>query len=97
MLDYLVELVLMPDVGLVALNDAARRPGRGHGLVQVPGSGHRVGNVLDLLADVEGDDAGAEGREPERVRPSLPAGGSRNENHFAGEAGRGRAGHAAIR
>jgi hypothetical protein len=48
-------------------------------LGQVVGGGHRDGDRLDLLADVDGDDVGALLGEPDRVAAALPSGGSGDE------------------
>ncbi len=52
---------------------------------EVVGCCHRVGNRCDLVTDVDRDDAGAVGSQPDRFRAALTAGGAGDERNLAFE------------
>ena len=52
---------------------------------QIVGGGHRVGDRGDLVADVDRDDVGAVGRQPDRLRAALTASRAGDERDLACE------------
>src|ERR1700742_820733 len=73
----------IPNVALLGNDAAARLLDEVDGLVEVFAGRHRVGDAVDLTAEIEGDDVGALLGEPNRMRPPLATRGAGDERDFA--------------
>ena len=70
-------------VGLHRDHPAVQRLDQAGGLLQVVRAGQVVGQAVDVVADVDGDDVRALLRQPHRVAAALTAGGPGDEGNFA--------------
>ena len=71
------------DVGLPGEDAPVQRLDRPHRLGELLRGAHLVAHRLQLGADVDRDDVGALLRQPDRVAPTLAAGGSGDEGDLA--------------
>ena len=74
------EPVEVPDVALLGHDAPTGLLDEVHGLVEIFGRGHRIGDAIDLVAEVERDDVGAFLCKPDGVRTALTAGRARDED-----------------
>ena len=71
------------DVGLLGDDAATGLLDEVHGLVEVLAGGHRIGDAVDLFAEVDGDDVSAFLGESHRMRAALAACRPGDEGDFA--------------
>ena len=69
-----LEPLEVPDVALLGHDAPTGLLDEVHGLVEILGCRHRVGDAVDLVAQVERDDVGAFLGEPDGVRAALTRG-----------------------
>jgi hypothetical protein len=81
--DRLHQLRPLAHVGLHRDHPAVQRLDQAGGLLQVVRAGQVVGQTVDVVADVDGDDVRALLGQPDRVAPPLAAAGPGDEGHFA--------------